>query len=113
MPEFPKQGERVYRGIPVSGGICQGPIFILTKGTGCIPQWPVSEEQIPHELERLEKALLQTRQQILQVQRQVEQAMGANDATIFDAHLLVLEDQTLLDEVERHLHTNRVNVEYA
>jgi phosphotransferase system enzyme I (PtsI) len=113
MPEFPKQGERVYRGIPVSGGISQGPIFILSKGTDCVPQWPVSEEQIPHELERLEKALLQTRQQILQVQRQVEQAMGANDATIFDAHLLVLEDQTLLDEVERHLHTNRVNVEYA
>ena len=64
-------------------------------------------------MERLEKALIHTRQQILDVQRQVEEAMGAEDASIFDAHLLVLEDQTLLDEVARNIGTNLVNVEYA
>jgi phosphotransferase system enzyme I (PtsI) len=103
----------VYRGIPVSGGICKGPLVILKKEDECIPQREVAEEDIPHELERLEKALIETRQQIIQVQNQVEEAMGAEDASIFDAHLLVLEDQTLLDEVSRFLHGHRVNVEYA
>lgn len=106
-------GERVYRGIPVSGGVCKGPLVVLAKTDESIPRTEIEESAIPHELERLEKALIQTRQQILQVQDQVEEAMGAEDASIFDAHLLVLEDQTLLDEVSRYLHTHMVNVEFA
>ena len=113
MPELPRSGERVYRGIPVSGGVCKGSVFVLTKTADCIPQREISECEIPAELERLEKALIETRQKILDVQRQVEETMGAEDASIFDAHLLVLEDQTLLDEVSRYLHSHKVNVEHA
>jgi phosphotransferase system enzyme I (PtsI) len=113
MPELPKSGEKVYRGIPVSGGVSKGHVVILSKTTDCIPHREINECEIPAELERLEKALIQTRQQILEVQRQVEEAMGAEDASIFDAHLLVLEDQTLLDEVSRYLESHKVNVEYA
>ena len=113
MPEFPRPGEKVYRGIPVSGGVVNGPVFVLSKESSCIPSRVITEEEIPHELRRLEQALIATRQQILQVQRQVEVAMGAEDASIFDAHLLVLEDQTLLDEISRYLHTHKVTVETA
>ena len=113
MPELRKSGEKVYRGIPVSGGVARGPIFILRPADNCIPQRSISEEQVPAELERLERALIQTRQQIQDVQRQVEEAMGAEDASIFDAHLLVLEDSTLLDEVSRYLAAHKVNVEQA
>lgn len=113
MSEVPKAGEKVYRGIPVSGGVAHGTLFILRPADNSIPRRPISEEQVPAELERLEKALIQTRQQILEVQRQVEEAMGAEDASIFDAHLLVLEDSTLLDEVTRYLHIHKVNVESA
>src|SRR5688572_11218646 len=113
MPELSKSGEKVYRGIPVSGGICKGHVFILKKTDDCVPHRQIVDSEIPAELERLEKAFIQTRQQILDVQRQVEEAMGAEDASIFDAHLLVLEDQTLLDEVTRYLNLHNVNVEYA
>jgi phosphotransferase system enzyme I (PtsI) len=113
MPEPAKTGEKVYRGIPVSGGVCRGPLFIHTPSAKCIPHRKITPEEVCHELERLERALIETRQQIAGVQRQVEVAMGAEDASIFDAHLLVLEDQTLLDEVTRYLEKNLVNVEYA
>lgn len=113
MPDPARTGEKVYRGIPVSGGICRGPLFIFTPTAGCIPQRKIAPDQVASELERLEKALIETRQQISAVQRQVEVAMGAEDASIFDAHLLVLEDQTLLDEITRYLEKNHVNVEHA
>src|SRR5262245_2847818 len=113
MPELPRTGEKVYRGIPVSGGVCKGPVFVLGKESDSIPARTIREDEIPAELERLEKALIVTRQQITDVQRQVEEAMGAEDASIFDAHLLVLEDQTLMDEVSRYLHSHKVNVETA
>ncbi|HEX7861373.1 MAG TPA: phosphoenolpyruvate--protein phosphotransferase [Verrucomicrobiae bacterium] len=113
MPEGEKTAEKVYRGIPVSGGVTRGAVYILAPSDSCVPHRKISPEQIGSEMERLEKALIQTRQQILEVQRQVEEAMGADDASIFDAHLLVLEDQTLLDEVGRTLTTQHVNVEFA
>ena len=39
--------------------------------------------------------------------------MSAGEGGIFDAHLLVLEDRTLLDEVIRNIQENQVNAEYA
>ena len=113
MPELPKKGERVFRGIPVSGGVCQGPVFVLGSASECVPNHPVSEEELPGELDRLERALIQTRRQILGVQKKVSAALGAKDASIFDAHLLVLEDQTLMDEVAKVLHAKKINVEQA
>ena len=113
MPERDKSAEKVYRGIPVSGGVSRGAVYVLAASDSCVPHRKISTDEVPVEMERLEKALIQTRQQIIEVQRQVEEAMGAEDASIFDAHLLVLEDQTLLDEVSRNLSTNLVNVEYA
>ncbi|MGV3772122.1 MAG: phosphoenolpyruvate--protein phosphotransferase [Verrucomicrobiales bacterium] len=113
MPELPRKGERIYRGIAVSGGVCRGPALILTRTTDCIPSRPVSEAEFPSEVKKLEQALILTRQQILEVQRKVEDAMGAEDASIFDAHLLVLEDQTLLDEVTRFMRVQKTNVEQA
>ena len=39
--------------------------------------------------------------------------MGAEEGSIFDAHLLVLEDRTLIDEVIRVISEERVNAEHA
>jgi phosphotransferase system enzyme I (PtsI) len=39
--------------------------------------------------------------------------MGAQEGSIFDAHLLVLEDRTLLDEVVRVIQKDKVNAEHA
>lgn len=111
MPEQLRMGERVFRGIPVSTGIARGPLLVLHKSDDCIPSFSVDESRVPAELERFEQALVKTRHQILDVQRKVSEAMGAEDASIFDAHLLVLEDRTLIDEVTRALHEKKLNIE--
>src|SRR3954447_1206551 len=113
MPDSSRSGERVLRGNPVSAGVCRGKILVLGKGSTAMPAYPVSEAELAHEWHRLEKALVQTRHQILEVQRKVGQAMGAEDAGIFDAHLLVLEDRTLIDEVTRLMNQQKINVEQA
>jgi len=114
MPEPTHAGERVFRGIPVSAGVCRGKIIVLNKPTDDgVPQYSVAEADLPQQVHRLEQALAQTRQQILTVQRKVTEGMGAGDATIFEAHLLVLEDPTLIDEVTRYVHQHKVNVEHA
>jgi len=113
MSERSRSGEKVLRGIPVSDGVCRERIIVLGKPHDAIPRHEVSETELPQEIQRLERALTQTRQQILEVQRKVANALGAKDASIFDAHLLVLDDPTLIDEVNRVIHSQKVNVEYA
>jgi phosphotransferase system enzyme I (PtsI) len=85
----------------------------MGRNSDCIPLRSIEEEEIPGEMERLHQALVITRQQILEVQRKVGEAMGAGDASIFDAHLLVLEDETLIEEVSRAIHQKKVSVEQA
>src|SRR5436309_2525440 len=113
MSERSRSGEKVLRGIPVSEGVCRDRIIVLGKPHDAIPRHEISEAELPQEIQRLERALTQTRQQILEVQRKVANALGAKDASIFDAHLLVLDDPTLIDEVNRVIHQQKVNVEHA
>lgn len=113
MREHAKAGERSFKGIPVSAGVCRGKLIVLRENKPSIPQYSISEEQVPREMERLERALAETRRQILDVQRQVQEGVGAEHATIFDAHLLVLEDPLLIEEVTRAIQTRKMNSEYA
>src|SRR6185295_11492403 len=113
MPEHAHQGEKIFRGIPVSAGVCQGKILVLGKSHASVPHRQLTDLELPEELNRLEKALAQTRQEILEIQHKVSTGMKSEDGGIFDAHLLVLEDRTLLDEVIRMIQEQKVNVEFA
>ncbi len=113
MPDTPKAGEKIFRGIPVSTGVCRGKIVILRRFRPVIDLRKITEAELGEEVGRLERALVQTRHQILDVQRRVSGAMGAEEGSIFDAHLLVLEDRTLIDEVIRVISEERVNAEHA
>src|SRR4051812_15829397 len=113
MPEALPTGERLYRGNPVSAGVCRGKILVLDRRRPAILRRAIPETGLGEEIIRLEKALVKTRQQILEVQRKVSEGMGAKGIGIFDAHLLVLEDRTLLDEVVRVIQEEKVNAEYA
>src|ERR1039458_4998417 len=106
-------GERVYKGIAVSAGICHGKVLVLHQNAVEVPQYEVAESDLPAQVQRLQQALVETRQQILEVQRQVSQALNAKDASIFDAHLLVLEDPTLIDSVTQLIYQKKINVEAA
>src|SRR4029434_3625056 len=46
------------------------------------------------------------------MQQRIAESIGAKDASIFDAHLLVVEDRTLIDEVLRTLQRDKLNVEH-
>jgi phosphoenolpyruvate-protein phosphotransferase (PTS system enzyme I) len=113
MPEPQDKGEKSFRGIPVSTGVCRGKILVLGRARPTISERHVADGDLAEEVNRLEKALVQTRHQILEVQRKVSEGMGAQEGGIFEAHLLVLEDRTLLDEVVRVIQQEKVNAEHA
>lgn len=114
MPHAAGTGEKVLRGIPVSPGVCRGRIVVLSRPQDFnLPRHVLAEAEAPGQLERLERALVSTRHEIKEVQRQVSAGLGAQDASIFDAHLLVLDDPMLLDEVTRLIRQQHYTAEYA
>ena len=107
------KAEKRFTGIPVAHGIARFQALVhFTEEEEIIPQ-KISEDEIPSEIARLEAALIATRMELLEIQQKIASAIGAHDASIFDAHLLVVEDRTLIDEVLRRLEGDRLCVEYV
>src|SRR5437879_784477 len=100
-----------FQGAGVSPGIAQGAIHVVRDDLDDVGGYHIGPSQITNEIGRFETALIQTRVQILEMQQKIAESIGAKDAGIFDAHLLVVEDRTLIDEVLRKLESDLCNVE--
>ena len=113
MSETQQRIERRFHGVGVSPGIARGTVFVLRPEDEEPPSRQIEEWEIPGEIARFEAALVKTREQILEMQIRIAGAIGAKDASIFDAHLLVVEDRTLIDEVLRTLTRDLWNIEHV
>src|SRR5882724_85071 len=101
-----------FEGAGVSPGIARGKVHVVRDELDEVARYRIAPSQVADEIARFETALIQTRMQILQMQQRIAESIGAKDAAIFDAHLLVVEDRTLIDEVLRKLETDLCNVEW-
>ncbi len=101
-----------FEGAGVSPGIARGRVHVARDEMEEVVRYRIAPSQVTDEIARFETALIQTRMQILQMQQRIAESIGAKDAAIFDAHLLVVEDRTLIDEVLRKLETDLCNVEW-
>ena len=107
------KGEKIYRGIPVSAGVCRGRVIVLRRARHVIVKRELAADAVEPEVRRFEHALVRTRQQITEVQRRVAQTMSSSEADIFDAHLLMLEDRVLIEEVVKVIREQKANADYA
>lgn len=101
------------KGIGASAGIAKGKAFYFSKEELLIPRKKITYEDISREIYRLEEALIQTRKEIINLQKKLSESLGYEEAKIFEAHMLVLEDRMLIEEVINQIKSHRVNVEFA
>jgi phosphoenolpyruvate-protein phosphotransferase (PTS system enzyme I) len=105
--------DKVFQGIGVSPGVAEGEAVVHWQNEEEIPLRSISVDEIPGEITRFESALIATRQELLDIQQRISGAIGTADASIFDAHLLVVEDRTLIDEALRGLERDLHNIEFV
>ncbi|MGE5197127.1 MAG: phosphoenolpyruvate--protein phosphotransferase, partial [Deltaproteobacteria bacterium] len=98
------------KGIAAASGISIGPAYRIDKEEFVIPKYEIREDEIPVQIQLFEEALIQTRRDIIELQKRIASDMGQSEAEIFDAHLLVLEDRMLIEDVILRLKKERVNV---
>jgi len=110
MADHSEKTETTLHGIPASEGIACGQIFLFARNLVEVPIYTVAAAKRCEEEARFERALVQARQQISKIQAQVERNIGPEEARIFDAHLMVLEDQALIGETVREFETTGLNI---
>ena len=93
--------ERVFKGIAASPGIAIGTALILgdTLSTLDIKDRKINKDEIESELEKFNQALESTREEILALQEHISTTLEKAESSIFDAHLLIVDDQVLKTEV--------------
>ena len=79
----------VIRGIPVSPGIVIGRVFRLGQAEQQVPHRKISEEEIPAELARAEKAFDEAISELSELRDRTQVKLGAEPAKIFEFHILL------------------------
>lgn len=104
----------MFQGIPASRGVCRGRLFVVRPPeVREPPRYGIQPEEVDGEMSRLEEALVQTRRQLRQLKEQVGRALGQQEALLFEAQLMVLEDPALLEGVRAMVEGGLVNVDHA
>lgn len=100
------------KGIGAASGIAVGSAYKIGKEEIIVVKQPITENDIPLQIQLFEEALIKTRREIIDLQKRITGEMGQEEAQIFDAHLLVLEDRVLIEEVISRLKKELVCVAY-
>lgn len=108
-----KRMETRWSGLGVSDGVIVGRVLRIFNGTRQVYRATLAEADVESETRRLRAAIRLARRQLLVVKKRAEKEMGTEHAYIFDAHLLMLEDRKLLEDIEGFIRTERANAEWA
>lgn len=99
------------KGIGVSPGIAVCQAQLLSPHTDKAIPRSITAAEIPQEIARFEEALIATHDQIKHIQKQVAEVLGDEHASIFDAHILVVDDRTFIEDVIKTIKQDLLNVE--
>lgn len=98
-------------GIAASSGISIAPAYLLVEPD--LSFETVTDREPSEEIARLDKALQQAQAEIEQIRETAAKSIGEEEAQVFDAHLLVLADPEMMDQVKDIITNEKVNAEHA
>jgi phosphoenolpyruvate-protein phosphotransferase (PTS system enzyme I) len=102
------------KGTAVSAGVAQGAAYVVSCGyRSAVPQRSVRASEVDSERARLDTAVGRAEAELLALQDDVREKIGATQADIFGAQRLILGGASLRDRVLRAVEEKRVNVEAA
>lgn len=100
-------------GIPASPGIAKGEVFLLDKEEIEIKKQRLEKYQVKKEKERFKNALEKTRKEIQVIKERIKKRVDPEQTKIFDAQLLILDDEVVKSEVIRRIEENKFNAEWV
>ena len=105
--------DRLLRGIGVSPGMAIGAAVVVQSQLPDVPHRVVPRSQVEREVRRLRAAVKDVQRHITDLKARAAERVGPDEARIFDAQLLMLEDKDFLGAVEDLIRENHLTAEKA
>jgi len=105
---------RTLAGLATARGYVAGPVFVY-RGDGDIPipEYVIEPGREGDELLRLKRALCETRRDLENLISVLRERAGHADVKVFECHMMMLGDFSLLDETEQYVLRDHLNAEAA
>ncbi|HBF6626909.1 TPA: phosphoenolpyruvate--protein phosphotransferase [Clostridioides difficile] len=94
-----------------SPGVALGKALVVEHSELVIEKKSI--DNVEAEIAKLEDAVAVSKEELVKVKEKASEELGAEEAEIFEAHLLVLEDPELIGSAIDKIKTESVNAEYA
>jgi phosphoenolpyruvate-protein phosphotransferase (PTS system enzyme I) len=104
---------RLVRGIGVSPGVACAPAFVVRMDFPDVPDRAVRAEDVEAEVRRLREAVEYVVAHLQELGERVLQRAGPEESRIFDAQILMAQDQDFLAAVETLIRKNQLSAETA
>lgn len=101
------------QGIAAAGGIAIGPCILYDPQPPPIPHIPITPDAVSVEKEQLVRAIQASIDEIRQLRDVMIARVGKAEADIFEAHLLILEDEALLESAYQQIEVALKNAAWA
>ncbi len=102
--------EQTLRGIGVSPGIAIGPAFLFDARRVEVPKYAI--EDAAAELIRVDRAIEATRADLTRLHSQTAAQLGKAHADIFNAHIMLLDDVAIREELTARITAEALNAEH-
>jgi phosphotransferase system enzyme I (PtsI) len=105
---------KTFTGVPASAGVAIGKAFVYVEDDiPEIPCYSIKESEVPAERQRLLKAVAETIEEVKVLHERASKEISSEQAGIFQAHLLMLEDDVLHEQVRNRLIESKHNAEWV
>jgi len=101
------------RGISAAPGIVIGPAFLKDSEFFHVPRTVIEEDRVQAEVDVFQQVLADTRKEIVAIKTHMSEQLGEDHARIFDAHLLILDDEVITDGTIAVIREQRLNAAAA
>ncbi|MBE9390357.1 phosphoenolpyruvate--protein phosphotransferase [Vagococcus salmoninarum] len=97
------------KGIAASDGVAIAKAYLLVQPDLSFSKITVEDSE--GEIARLEKALAKSTEELQAIRTKAAEALGEEEAQVFDAHLMVLADPEMIGSIETSIRDNKNNAE--
>jgi phosphotransferase system enzyme I (PtsI) len=108
-----QQANKLIHGIGASPGIVVGRAFLVERFKVRLPQKRIDSERVEEEVNRFLKAIQESREQLIEIKEKILDPEVRRHSFILDVHLMILDDQMLMNDTIDTIRKRKVNAEWG
>ena len=108
-----QQMNKFIQGIGASPGIIIGKAYLIERSKVRLPQKRIGAEQADEEVKRFLRAIQESKDQLTEIKEKILDPQVRKHSFILDVHLMILNDEMLLQDTVDTIRKRKVNAEWA